>query len=592
MLTKEKNIKVEELLGVFNDIESIIRELHKSSSDVFMQLNSFLKDYSKKNSIVTTNATQIFDSIAGNRENGLSSELYNIFDEYVGFKSGTEIELDENLLIETKLNTKADNILLLVRNLKQDLLTLKYLFSNYKMINRNGNLSVFTINDVNRWERSITNIIVWLSAIDKYVSSLRINLENFNIAVKSHSHKCFVKNAAFSEELKSSISLIKKKDLESKKYIPEIKEKLKSTTDSIANIITHLQYHDIIRQKIEHIQESHEKISEKLKKKLDERTGNRYLDEDDEIISLITDISGLQSAQLIFISKEYQNALDVISDNFQKIAGDITTVSTVSHEFLLEESGSDTTLINVVKERMNRFLLVVDEYNSNIFNVDLLRIWNCVENISTEARADIIEPLKKLHQALKIDSQFKEQNSDKPNIISQICLLTNDIFYKNFELEKELSELEGVAETFQSKFRNSGFRTNMEEEQIKVMVKISKVLDQLDSEGNILDSVILENGNIKKEVANRLKSILDQADYNEMFEKLLDKIIGQLNLINNRFKKGGELPNNRLKFENLRDVEELYTVASERIIHGQIVNNSFNENIPDTSGQDDDLELF
>ncbi len=589
----DRYIKIGELLGVFHDIDLIIRELYDSSSQVFMHLNSFLKDYSKKNNIVTSNATHIFDSIADNGDYSFSSELYDIFDEYVDFRSGTENELDVNLMTESKLNAKADSILLLIRNMKQDMLTLKFLFSNYKVISRNEELSVIALGEINRWEKYVDGILACLTVLDEHTVIVRKKLETLNDAVRSHSQKCIAINAVFFEELKSSISLIKKKKMESRMYVPEIREKLKSTTDSIANIIKHLQYHDIIRQKIEHIHESHEKITAKLVAKLDEHGGDIIISDDDDILSLIADLSGLQSAQLILISKEYQNALDVISRNFQKIAGDITMVSTVSHEFSLDESDSGTTLLNVVKGRLDRFLMVLDEYNSNIFNADLLSIRGLVDKVCDKANKSLTRPLKNLEPGIPISVFSRNNAAEKPNIVVQIASLIGDIFEKNSEMEKELSEFRGLSEAFQVKFDNSGFRTSLEEEQIKVMVKVSKVLDQLDVEGKNMDAVIVENGSIKKDVMDRLKNILNQADYNELFEKLLANIIGKLDMINYRLKKDGESSCKSLKEKNLKEMEVFYTVASERIVHDQVINDGFTDSISAKDNTDDyDIELF
>jgi DNA integrity scanning protein DisA with diadenylate cyclase activity len=90
-------VHIEELLSVFHDIDSRIMELHENSSQVFLQLNEFLKDYHRKNSIVSNNATQIFDTIAGNKETCLTCELNHIFNDFENYRNETDNELEMNL---------------------------------------------------------------------------------------------------------------------------------------------------------------------------------------------------------------------------------------------------------------------------------------------------------------------------------------------------------------------------------------------------------------------------------------------------------------------------------------------------------------
>ena len=86
----DKKINVTELLDTFQKIESGIQELHQNSSQVFLQLNDFLKEYNKKNSIVAKNATQIFDTLTGDNDSCLICDLKDIFNEFEAYKKGTE----------------------------------------------------------------------------------------------------------------------------------------------------------------------------------------------------------------------------------------------------------------------------------------------------------------------------------------------------------------------------------------------------------------------------------------------------------------------------------------------------------------------
>lgn len=588
-------VHIEELLNVFNDIDIRIRTLHQNSSQVFLQLNDFLKDYYRKNSIVSTNAAQIFDTIAGNKESCLTCELNEIFNEFEDYKSRTDDEIERNLVIYNQLNIKLDAISLLIRNIRQDLLTLKYLTANFKIISNNEAFGKRSVECINKWEKTLVSTLPWLTEIGKETSCLSMSLGNLYESTKLYSQNSVNKNFSLLEELKSTILLVNKKNLESKNYIPVLKEKLKSSSDFIENIITHLQYHDIIRQKIEHIQQSHLKIITSLKEDI-ASSGREIIKEDEKIIQIIADISGLQAAQLILISKEYQNALDVISGNFQKIADDLTTVSTISHEFSFEAENSDTTLINLVKERLDRSLLLLDEYNSNTFNKELssfkLRISD-MHGVANERIISLIEWME-FSDLIIDENDLSEQefNEGKPNIILQIDSLANDIIEKKDELQRSLSDILKLSEKFPVEINQNGFRSQLEKEQIRIMVSISKTLDRLDKESKQLDTVLTQNCCIKKDIIDKLKATLNQADYYELFEKVLNAIIEQLNSMNALLRTEGNDSNKTDKIRNLKEIEAYYTVASERVIHEKVINEDKEIDLSNVHKSDEDLELF
>jgi hypothetical protein len=588
-------VHLDELLKVFNDIDSRIRELHQNSSQVFLQLNDFLKDYYRKNSILSSNATQIFDTIAGNKDSCLTCEINSIFNEYENYKIETDNELDKNLSTYNQLNNKISNISILIRNFKQDLTTLKFLTTNYKIVSGKETSDSVSLESVMEWEKAIEEIHPWLTEIGREISNLSVSLEDLYNNTSAYSQNSVNNNFNLYEELKSAIAIVNKKNLESKNYIPVLKERINSSSESIGNIITHLQYHDIIRQKVEHIQQSHCSIIDNLKVDI-EKSGKKIIEEDDRNIPLIADVSGLQAAQLILISREYQEALEVISDNFQKIADDLTAVSTISHEFSFESNNSETTLLNIVKGRLDKSLLLLDEYNSNTFFKELSAIKKQIITIHQDANNRIIKPFEKIAKSLlKIkgtNRNISNDNDSKPNIVDQITTLRSEIAAKREELEKELLTALNLAEKFQVEIDAHGFRSKLEKEQIRIMVNISKTLDRLDDESKQLDSVLLQNTSIKKDIIERLKETLTQADYYELFEKVLNAIIEQLNTLNSRLSIDGNQASKTEKIQNLKNIEAYYTVASERIIHDKVINDIKDVDIPPVSKSEENFELF
>jgi len=588
-------VKIEELINVFHGIETKIGKLHQNSSQVFLQLNEFLKDYFRKNSIVSANATQIFDTILGNKEISLTSELNIIFGSLQKYKSATENEIETNLSTYTQINNKINFISLLIRNFKQDLITFKFLTTNFRLISNNESFKSGSLESVKNWDNTLVNIQLWLTEIGKEVGSLSFSVDSMHNNTKVYSQNALNKSFSFYKELESAIEIVNRKNLESENYIPVLKEKINNSAGNISDIIKHLQYHDIIRQKVEHIQQSHFKIIASLKKEMPGSDLNAEM-ENEKLFSLIADISGLQAAQLILITKEYQKALEVISANFQNMTDDLSAISTISHEFSFEADNSETTLIRHVQERLDRSLRLLDEYNSNAMNQELLSIKQQIKSLHQNTEQKIVAPLEKLDslRGIKQGAGKNSAKDDEGNLLisTQIISLAGDIIKKKEDLFKEMSDIVSLSEKFLAESEIEGFRSILEKEQIRIMVHISKTLESLDIESRQLDEVLLQNWNIRKDIINRLKDTIIQADYFEQFEKVLSVIIEQLNSLNSRLNNDNSPRDKSDKVKNLKEIENYYTVASERIIHQKVINEDNEIIVPEKSDSEEDMELF
>lgn len=92
------------------------------------------------------------------------------------------------------------------------------------------------------------------------------------------------------------------------------KEKLESLLESLNQIIVDLQFHDIIRQKLEHIEEMHATVLKELEKGFDDINDTAYT-------VIIPELCKLNVEQLTFISKEYKSHSGSIKHALQKGVG-------------------------------------------------------------------------------------------------------------------------------------------------------------------------------------------------------------------------------------------------------------------------------
>lgn len=116
----------------------------------------------------------------------------------------------------------------------------------------------------------------------------------------------------------------------------------KDTEDSlvyISNIITNLQFDDIIRQKLEHIQQTiHDIIYEldAVQQKTDDRDSQPV-----KYLSILSEITKLHAAQLIQTNQDYQQAFAGIKANLSSVQQSTTLIARDINAKLAQHESSD-----------------------------------------------------------------------------------------------------------------------------------------------------------------------------------------------------------------------------------------------------------
>jgi predicted RNA-binding protein with EMAP domain len=153
-----------------------------------------------------------------------------------------------------------------------------------------------------------------VEVIEKYsFNGLKNRLVDSNSQIEyllNYSFDDFVK---LSTRLKDYYSEVKK-FFERNEITSENREVRKSYLDAINHLIIDLQFHDIIRQKLEHIEEVHKSIIDEL----EETDPNSNLG-NTKFICIIPEISILHTLQLKGLRKEYNDATNDIGEALDEL---------------------------------------------------------------------------------------------------------------------------------------------------------------------------------------------------------------------------------------------------------------------------------
>jgi hypothetical protein len=483
-------------------------------------------------------------------------------------------------------------------NLKQDLMTLKLLVANLKI---NITISSVSIGKMQRKANDFNEIIIQTkSFFTEFYSNLSLlkNQLSQNISFISELENKNKENIGeILTGLKNSSGLFNEKYQEAQQMLPKLQESTDTTASNIGKIITNLQYHDIIRQKIEHIQQTHKEILKEL--------NTISTDSHDEISQQmqlkcflqIRDIAGLQAAQLIHANKEYQKAIEVISEKFLQVGNEMTGISEMCHKFVTNVNNASQSHFKDITDKIEKTSFFIELYGKSL---DLLKekyykskdkldeILNSYFELSdfvTTIERNILKSLDNIPEdEYQTRDQIKQILAEMRSILAQ-----HEIFFQKIKVE--FSEADSAVVSY---FKN-GNETNNLKEYFAASEKISSFLKASNEK---IFNTIQENHILSQQVSHDIKSSLEQIKYYDFFDKTIEEIIGQLNEINFKL-QSVENQDEEHKKMNLEHIKAKYTMQSEHIIHETIskdtaISQSDIISIDSTGADEDDdnLELF
>lgn len=575
---------IQEISELFSEIDKKIVSLHQVSSDDFLRLNRDFKKFHQQANQISENASYLFDYITGHENNELIEDIDKF---YKRLKSQSEqfnshVELVSDLI--NRLLSKLRQSFFPIKNFKQNLTSLKFLESNLELnasiSEESGSPSVQGICDELRDEVSqIEKLFAKLKQLlkDKFLLSEQFNAEKVDI------NKIL-------DLLKEEIEVYSRHYHSAKEKLPEIKGKTDATSDSINKIITSLQYQDIIKQKMEHIQRTHKELADELQNfKSDDHTS---LNEKAKYFIRLRDIAGLQAAQLMHTNKEYQTAIERISDEFLEIGENMTLVSKQCADYTSFDSDKQKIFFNSLKNNLSQAEEQIQHFCR--FNVNFRKN---VDSI-VELLDQILERYEKIHplmdnlgKRLKDPSWQNDENEANRNIIRQMIQVFEDLSGNGKIMANLFEEYRKHRENLSQDVTNTMSQTN-ETECEDFPDKISHYMTNLsEMESNIVDK-LKENNELSDKVFREVQNSVNQIQYYEYFEKEIEEIIDELNALNFNLKNNSadEVADRK---ENLEKLKEYYTMNTEFDIHDQVTNGGdVNMDAGNEDEEGGDLELF
>ncbi|MFC2412502.1 MAG: hypothetical protein ACFNQF_00615 [Bacteroides sp.] len=581
----DMSYSVEEIVSLFEDVDQKIQDLHQCSADDFLGLNAKFKNFYKESKSVSSDATTLLALFSHEQNEQLKEEL-------TAGRTELQLSLDsmkeqqyETLRLVHDLGDAMSAYLFPLRHinnefgiLNMELIALEVSFRTALLQNNFDTVGFQQM--IRDWEEFVYDITETKKLSQSFLEECEYSLHHIEL-IGGRGLRSLVTLTELTEQ---GLILFDAKQKESNQNLPAIRAKSDSVAKSIADVITSLQYQDIIRQKMEHIQQAHVKLLDDLQQIDLDKSPNAWT----QVLVQVRDISALQAAQLLATNKEYQAAIEAIALHFRTIAKEMTSVASICRSTMndnddREQRSTITDLVDRFKRAdalLARVLEVFPECSREVLLIrdgaSMLqkRIGGHVETffrLSTQVEV-MLSPYRKTlgrhfeHYMLQVDEMLSTMRRNMESVSVQNAIL--------------IKSIEGLGR-YAKKLAESELLWDYVQLNVKRSHSLSERLFNTEQESNAL---LRKIETTCRSISDETQAALAAVRYYDFFENVIAEIVRGLSSMSSRICAEVDVA----EHGDMSAVRDLYTMESERKIHDQFTGTNEEE----APADDDDLELF
>ncbi|MFP4046918.1 MAG: hypothetical protein ACLFT4_04060 [Bacteroidales bacterium] len=577
-----ENYSLEEISSLFSNIDEKIIELHKYSSEDFLNLNKDFQAYHKITSKISDNATCLFDILSKHESTILPSGINKLIETLNDKNSQLKDKVATTSNVINELLSRVRQAFFPIKNFKQNLTSLRFLESNLELEHLdNEGIEPYVIGDIaEKTKEELVNIEKSFQKIKQRIKNEMLNEQKF--------YTDDLNIADILTDLEEELGIYRSHFEKAGNHLPEIKNRTEQTKEGISKIITNLQYHDIIKQKMQHIQNTHKDLVSELSKIHDEDDSSD-LGTKAKYFLRIRDIAGLQAAQLMQTNKEYQTAIQRISGKFLEIGENMSFVAKQCNSYIALDAEKQKVFFNTFKTNLENAKTRIEkfcEFNAKFVD-NIQSISNNFDKV-VEHNKNIGLLLEDIKKFIELKKENYQNTENEEGIINQLDQMYNDLGVNYNNLASLIDDIHSYGD----KLKHTLVDVNGNDQPGNIHEylpgKIDDYINELEKVENLIIEKLTENNDLSEDILVKIQKTVNNIKYYDYFEKIIEKIINDLNTINYRLKFDGDSVQD--KEENLKKLTEYYTMNSEFLIHQQVA--SGDEQELDVSEDGGDLELF
>lgn len=455
---------------------------------------------------------------------------------------------------------KTQRIKIHLKSLNQDLLTLKFLIASYQ------------ISDIDQPQQFVTNpelqeniALLGDFKLDTHCSYKQLHEAVANtISSLARINKANRPLSKAYGQMSMNMSMMHQCIGNAEEKFDHVEQLLEATKRDMASIITNLQYHDIIGQKIAHVQQAHETITSS-----------------EQELASVKSIASIQSAILIKANQEYQRSIESIVSQLKNIARSTTMAYSICNDMVncyLQTFGSDAPQMAMpsatnIAEQLSEEQNAVESMRNGLSAI--------VEACNTRP-----EPAQQASTYIKQWlGHLAIEDTTMAAVPQQIATMFKEVEGVSHMLYDTLAEIAQEATELKAQYLNTNKNvapTNLNATESQPLPSHLQASANSQAEIGQLHN---ENSNLRQQISTKVSGAINGIRYYDVFEQKISSITSMLNEVFQEISNGTATP------DKLEQIKDMYTMQSEHDIHANIVDGA-DAQIDSADEDFGELELF
>ncbi|MCD6117231.1 methyl-accepting chemotaxis protein [bacterium] len=595
----DKITKLYETIDILNQIQQILESLHSTTESEFLDIGMKLQVFSKEAKAASNLTMKSAESLSGDTIREVINDLNEILDRighYLQFSNGEAVQ-------NTKLLSA---VLSIITQLDSNLNAFKKIIKQFKFIGISVRIEAARLNqDSHSFEKLVNDVNkLAIDINDKWGNMQRQTNIIYQTGDKQLIFIDHLKEKQFQQaenilgSLQNDLNFLEKEQANSLQLTKHLSDNAAIIPQKIGEVVASLQFHDIIRQVIEHVQKTlieQNGLLETAARFMQEGGDSAFNVWNEETGTVLIETCLLQKMHLEDSEKKILNAIDRIVANLRSISIGINEMrNDVQAVIRTADEGSSTMLGTVKQGIMN----ISESLNGTIeTSVNLKKVIQKIL-IGVSELTDFITDIEEIGTEVELLAQNGLINaahlgdegaalSTLADSIQKLSLLTK----KNvFEISSKLNHIQKLTDSVTVHPTSEKEQKNAEFIVDETQYTLNKAVRGLEQ----INSISVDNMEKVENVSTSLKigieTLIDNIEVNNKFKDGFCKVLDLLKMVFNNF----EILGIKGEDANVLDIEHLkknYTMQSEHDIHNSYMNgNTDTQTI--LFEDNDNVELF
>jgi len=541
-----------------------LRQMAGTTEDEFLQIGAEVQGFYQRSIDITRTSKQLLEIVSGERVQTLTGRLQQMI-------SDMEAYLTEARTRSSESCKTLEQVQVLLDKLSEPLDVFRKMYKALRMLSistkiesaRLGEMGSGFVNLAMDVEKLSHQVNDKTAAILAHRTMMETMIDSNLTAVRSSEA---AQDATVASSLKSTASSLQELVSVNERctqFGATVATISAGVTGSISEVVSSLQMHDMTRQQIEHVVEALERLLAVLPdsdiKATDENRCQALIVESG-------DVCELQEAQLRFSSTELYNAVCSVGENLRDIARKQSLIADETRNVAGVADSSDTSFVDVMKHGMNTITAMLTACASA--DRDMACTTKKVAHTISEIAAFVtdIEMLGSEIDLIALNAQIKAALTGPEGaalgvLAEAIKRLSDEAVHQTDSVATTLKMIHTATEHL-----SGGTDEEQPGNRITFMQEdVSEIIEALSGMNTELFSIIADLSNRVASLTDDVESSVSAIDVHERTKAMSDDVLVSLEQIVSQSRLIA--PASSEFKQNLRYMEERYTMESERHIH-------------------------